>query len=211
MKMRSDEGENDDNGLKMKGISDDESEEDDKMTTYRSNSRKKGLKEVDVSSHEGEYGEDEMKDLTRGTQRSQRECLLHSYYIASEDDNILRSSSGMKKLYPDDCGTWVNGPVVKQHYVLNDNTFKLARLKNGRYCTEKKIQGRIEYMDINLQPPEKDVFNLSKYYTVLKRDSNYNRRITRVEASNDNIFSGRNRIYRNIYRLYCSSWQCIAS
>ena len=46
------------------------------------------------------------------------------YYIVSEDDNILRSSSGMKNLYPDDCGTWVNGRR------LNNIMFWMITLSN---------------------------------------------------------------------------------
>ena len=40
------------------------------------------------------------------------------YYILSENDNLLRTSKGKSRQYPDDCGAWDNGRTVNTPFVI---------------------------------------------------------------------------------------------
>ena len=112
------------------------------------------------------------------------------YFVFSESKNIQRSSVGKHKQYPDDCGAWDKGRIVKSHFIIVNDVMKSLSLKDGFFCIEKQISGLRVYEKVEPQP--KTVYTLSRYYTVLKCCNAYKRRISRLQLSNDeknNVFS----------------------
>ena len=110
------------------------------------------------------------------------------YYILSDESNRLRCDSGKKKIYPDDCGVWntSKGKVVKTYFVLDgDNGLKFVNLREGRYCSLKRQSGTKVYEEIEPQPSEENLVIMTRYYTTLKPDDNYKRRVSRLELSSN--------------------------
>ena len=110
------------------------------------------------------------------------------YYIVSENNNELRSTTGKRKKYPDDCGVWDSskGHTVNSYFVFGENNnVKYLSLRDGIYCTEKTISGRKTYERIVPQPSAESVLTLSRYYTTLKRSNQYKRRVSRLQSSDN--------------------------
>ena len=100
------------------------------------------------------------------------------YYIVSENNNELRSTTGKRKQYPDDCGVWDSskGHTVNSFFFFGENNnVKYLSLQDGIYCTEKTISGRKTYERIVPQPSAESVLTLSQYYAMLKRSNQYKR------------------------------------
>ena len=113
-------------------------------------------------------------------------CKENLCYIVSEAKNMLRNTTGKYKIYPEDCGIWAEGRVVKSYFLVqDDDSLKDVVLRGAKYCTLKRISGETVYADIDQQPPADKLFIISRYYTTLKRDSNYKRRISRLDFPSD--------------------------
>ena len=110
------------------------------------------------------------------------------YYIVSENNNKLRSTTGKSKQYPDDCCVWDSskGHTVNSYFVVGeDNNVKYLSLRDGLYCTQKTISGRKTYEKIVPQPSAESVLTLSRYYMTLKRSNQYKRRVLRLQSSDN--------------------------
>ena len=60
--------------------------------------------------------------------------------------------------------------------------------KNGAYCNERKVKGKYEYVPLNPQPADNELLLLHRYYTSLKTDKNYKKRVSWVsQGGNDKI------------------------
>jgi hypothetical protein len=51
-------------------------------------------------------------------------------------------------------------------------------MKNGLYCFPKKINNKRSFIPISPQPAESDVVTLHSYYTTLKRQPDFKKRVT---------------------------------
>ena len=81
--------------------------------------------------------------------------------------------------FPDDCGSWDthSGRTVKTDFVLTaDNCLKFTIKKDNMYYFEKKSKGKKKLTLYDPQPER--VVTLHRYYTVLKRDKTYKKRVS---------------------------------
>jgi hypothetical protein len=99
----------------------------------------------------------------------------------NNENNILRRQNSKFGSYADDCGAWDthSGRSNKPDFILlPGNVLKRTVLKNGsyRYCTETKSKNKQIYTPLNPQPDT--VVTLNRYYSSLKRDKSYKKRIS---------------------------------
>ncbi|XP_077870380.1 uncharacterized protein LOC144363917 [Saccoglossus kowalevskii] len=87
--------------------------------------------------------------------------------------------------YVDDCGAWDNKSSGKtHHYIMEGDRLKFyVDLKDGLYCRDVKRKR----VPLKPQPNVDDVIVFRRYYIVLKRDSNYKKRISTVIKCRDSL------------------------
>ena len=107
------------------------------------------------------------------------------YFLIDNARNLERKAMTKKNQFVDDLGVWdtMRGKTVTtSHVVMSDQTLKVVFLRDGTYCIQKMHQKRRMYIPLDPQPDVNDIIQIHKYYTVLKRQSNYKRRISWITA-----------------------------
>jgi hypothetical protein len=101
------------------------------------------------------------------------------YMLLDNSTNVERKKSNKKSQFSDDLESWNSdsGTTVNTHYVISHD-FKCAYMKNGLYCFPKKVNNKRTFIPISPQPAESDVVTLHKYYTTLKRQPDFKKRVT---------------------------------
>ena len=102
------------------------------------------------------------------------------YFIIDNSLNVEKRQNNGKCDYEDDCGAWRNGcPTSKYIYVVGDDG-KNTRiyLKDGKYCVERKVQKKVTYVQMDIQPADERILIIHRQYTTLKASASYQRRIT---------------------------------
>lgn len=101
------------------------------------------------------------------------------YFVVSQAANSNRRDTGAKGRHWDDCGAWQSASCPTSHYLQrSDGSWRQLRLIDGQYCV--KIRSGSTYMNVPLdpQPTKNEVVKVSRYYTTLKADKSYRRRVT---------------------------------
>ncbi|XP_013388573.1 uncharacterized protein LOC106157457 [Lingula anatina] len=100
----------------------------------------------------------------------------NTYFIVDNQGNVQRRNEGKKSIFDDDCGAWVKGtsPVT----VMSQEGTQL-KFCDGLYCVRKYINGKLTYQPLHPQPEE--TVTLQRYYTTLKADNSYKRRVSWVQ------------------------------
>ena len=84
---------------------------------------------------------------------------------------ILKNVPENARDFTDDCGVWGSmGTSVNSQYTLENGKLKNVPLKNGMYCTEKKIEGKRTYVPLQPQPGPNDIVNIHRYYAKLREN-----------------------------------------
>ena len=94
---------------------------------------------------------------------------------------VLKTNKDTKFEFPDDCGTWGrSGTTVNTTYVKTNNKLKTVVYKKetDSYCVEKKIQGKRTFVPLEPQPTPEVIVKCHRYYTKLKSDPTYQKRVT---------------------------------
>ena len=83
--------------------------------------------------------------------------------------------------FMDDCGAWQKSSLKKHEYLVDEkgNLTGIYK-KNGFYC----ISVKKKYVPLENQPQDKDIITLKRYYSKLKKNNEYQRRVTWIEKSN---------------------------
>jgi hypothetical protein len=108
----------------------------------------------------------------------------------------LRQQTGKSSVYPDDCGAWDSHSrrTVKTDFtVLPDDSLRYTVLKDEKYCYEKQVKGKKTFVPLDPQPEHDNVVTLTRYYTPLKRDKNFKKRV-----STFNCFPARHSLRENV-------------
>lgn len=83
-----------------------------------------------------------------------------------------------KSIFTDDCGAWSDSSSTKKHHYISQNdSFIYLEVKNGLFARYSKG----EKCPMSPQPNMDDILILKRYYTTLKREPQYKKRITWVE------------------------------
>ncbi|VDI10138.1 Hypothetical predicted protein [Mytilus galloprovincialis] len=103
------------------------------------------------------------------------------YFLLDNHRNITRKTNSKSSQFPDDCGAWDShcGRTVKTDFVVqSDSTLRFTCIKDGQYCFEKQVKGKKTFIPFNPQPSPDSIVTLERYYTPLKRDKMYKKRVS---------------------------------
>lgn len=110
-------------------------------------------------------------DLTDKIPRGQKNNVYAMLKMNSKRDS--------KYEFPDDCGVWGRaGTTVNSAYMLKDGKLKTVVYKKDAYCNERKIGGQRMFVPLEPQPAEDTIVKCHRYYTKLKSDNGYSKRVT---------------------------------
>ncbi|KAK3101791.1 hypothetical protein FSP39_006376 [Pinctada imbricata] len=102
-----------------------------------------------------------------------------------------KNKNDRQRSFPDDCGIWASdsGATPKSIFLkTNDGKYKLIFLRKGEYHFQKKVKGKMTYVKISPQPSPSKLTTLQRYYTSLKKDKTYKKRVTRL-LNDDSCFT----------------------
>lgn len=110
------------------------------------------------------------------------------FVLVDGEENIKTNLSGKKASYYDDCGVW-NGAksrTCKTNFLLEEiehgqTTIKFVHVKDGIVSVENKVKGKIVKNPLNPQPDLCNIITLHRYYTVLKGNEHYKKRVSWFE------------------------------
>ncbi|XP_033113522.1 uncharacterized protein LOC117114091 [Anneissia japonica] len=100
------------------------------------------------------------------------------YFLLNDNNNVLRRSQKKKAKYIDDCGAWDKKASSNTHTYLINNGMKLTYIEksNGQYYKNKKKGETVLFP----QPAEDTIITFRRYYSSLKADKTFKKRITNI-------------------------------
>ncbi|CAG2235670.1 unnamed protein product [Mytilus edulis] len=102
------------------------------------------------------------------------------FFVFNNSHNLQQNSKHNR--FADDCGSWNthSGRTTKADFIImSDNTLKWTVQKNDMYCFERQVKGKKTYIQYDPQP--KHVVTIHRYYTSLKREKTYKKRVSWFE------------------------------
>lgn len=103
------------------------------------------------------------------------------FFIINNKQNLEKRSKNRKSSFLDDCGVWDTsaGSSPKSYYLLQDSShMRVMFFKNGKYCLKRQAHNISDYVPIDPQPKKNEVVIIHRYYTHLKKDNKYKKRVT---------------------------------
>ena len=104
------------------------------------------------------------------------------YFVVKNDSNVeMRRSS-----FPDVCGVWNSstGASPKSYFMKTESgNFKMVTCRNEKFFNRKKVKDKMTVELIEPQPKLSDIVILQRYYTTLKIDSSYKKRISWLKSN----------------------------
>lgn len=94
---------------------------------------------------------------------------------------MMKSDLKENSSFPDDCGSWQSdkGTTAKSYYILGHNgQLRIVFKRRGVFCAQFKSCGKKGFTQVNPQPADGSVLEVFRYYSKLKKDLTYQRRIT---------------------------------
>jgi len=106
------------------------------------------------------------------------------FSVIDNSVNNERKRNNKYNRFCDDLCSWDSekGTIVKSYYILSHN-FKCVYKKNNEYClvqSKKRV-----FVPLTPQPEESDIVVMNRYYTSLKRQKDYKKRVTWFSSSSD--------------------------
>ena len=106
-------------------------------------------------------------------QRGKKENV---FFVVKNDANLERRADGKKSAFWDDCRKWISkrGVTTKTYFIrIGQDNYKFVIFRKGQYYTRKTVNGVTVLNLLEPQPDAKDVIVVSRNYSVLKADPNY--------------------------------------
>lgn len=103
------------------------------------------------------------------------------YFVIKNEGNEEKRMEGKHSSFPDDCGPWKSehGSSIKSYYVSDPNgQLRSVYKRKDVFCARYKKMGKVLFTPINPQPSEGSVLEVCRYYSRLKKDLDYKRRIS---------------------------------
>ena len=99
---------------------------------------------------------------------------------------VFKKSKDRKRNdFTDDCGAWCSFSRSSLEYMNKpDGSLGRVYVKDRLVCEEKRRSGKRVYQPITPQPDSSAIITVYMYYTKLKADKTYERRITWIERRN---------------------------
>ena len=106
-------------------------------------------------------------------------------FLLQNEENITRRGNGKRPCYVDDCGAWSRIASCKTHYyiVKEDNRLDYTEKKEGKYVKCIKCKR----IPLEPQPAAEKIIVFKHYYTSLKRDPTYKRRVSIATQCPENM------------------------
>ncbi|XP_078493090.1 uncharacterized protein LOC144748661 [Ciona intestinalis] len=100
------------------------------------------------------------------------------FILVDNSDNLERAARGKGKVFSDDCGAWIKNSMTVLKSIVQHKNIRTLQKHNGKYCTRNARQNK--YTPLLKQPEDNEVITLGYYYSKLKKDQKYKRKITWV-------------------------------
>jgi len=102
------------------------------------------------------------------------------WYVVDNSGNVERQADGKKNIFWDDCGAWSSkdGHVVKRTYVVSGKRLSVVQVVNGLYCKQQVVNKKRSWVPLEVQPCTDAVVVVSSFYTTLKDDSSYRKKVS---------------------------------
>jgi hypothetical protein len=103
------------------------------------------------------------------------------YFLVDHNANLNRKANAKNMQFWDNCGTWdTKSTSTQTTYFARQNGGNLSFCvkKKDLYCKEIKK----EFIPLDPQTDDTNLFILKRYYATLKRDNNYKKRISWFET-----------------------------
>ena len=138
----------------------------------------------------------EMNSLIRLLQASDR-CLEqiptrlkeNVYFVVRNDQNFDSRKNGGRSRFSDDCGVWQGrkgGSPISRFLVLPSGELKgIVKREGTGYCFKRKIKGQYQYVPLNPPPLDSEIVELHRYYTKLKKNQTYEKRVSWLGLGGD--------------------------
>ena len=107
------------------------------------------------------------------------------YFVINNTRNMDRRKEGKKSEFWDDCGVWntASGASPKTTYIIAGKHLKKLFVRNGIYCNERMVNKKRTYVPLEPQPSEDVLVHTQRYYSTLKSDKDYKKRVTWINTS----------------------------
>jgi len=101
-------------------------------------------------------------------------------FVVDNKSNVERHAAGQKNQFWDDCGVWnsTDGRTVTSTYMTTGKSVAVVKCVDGQYCTQRVIEKRRHWVLLSVQPASKEIVTFNSYYTVLKADRSYRKRVS---------------------------------
>jgi len=106
------------------------------------------------------------------------------YCVVDNQSNVDRRSRGQRRVFDDDCGAWNTdrGRMCVFPYIMSDDgAMRRVFLRDGKYCVERKCNGRRKYDPFDPQPDPSIVVRITRYYGICNADPAFKKRVTWFE------------------------------
>ena len=107
------------------------------------------------------------------------------YFLINNDKNIKKRMRREKSNFEDDCGVWLSKASSTKKTIFHcvNGAFKVIEMKNGQYSTKRQN----EWVPLEPQPVDDDVMIMRRFYTSLKRKTDYKKRVTWIEKASSAV------------------------
>jgi len=104
----------------------------------------------------------------------------NTFFVVDNSRNQQRKQDGRKNQFWDDCGSWdsKSGRTVKLTYLRKGKSLSVVKLNNGVYCKQRMVQNKRFWEPLAVQPSSDSIVTLCSYYTALKADKSYKKRVS---------------------------------
>jgi hypothetical protein len=104
----------------------------------------------------------------------------NQYFIVENSINLDKRTKQKKSSFSDDCGVWNTsaGATPKTIYFKANGDLTVIFYKDGQYCKKRQIQRKTVYEPMSPQPSENEIVVVHRYYTTLKADKNYKKKVS---------------------------------
>ena len=111
------------------------------------------------------------------------------YYVVRNDHNFDNRKNGGRSRFSDDCGVWKGskgGSPISRFLILPSGELKgVVKRDDTGYCFKRKVKGQYQYVQLNPQPLDNEIVELHRYYTKLKKDQAYEKRVSWLGLGGD--------------------------
>ena len=103
----------------------------------------------------------------------------NTYFVLDNSLNVRSRKAGGINDFTDDCGVWNRKSTLTKRtdFIIVNNKLSCMKMNQGRYCNI--VKGHLVLLDP--QPAVEEIVIMKRFYSTLKRDSKFKKRVTWFE------------------------------